>query len=93
MESGIDILEIFVKFLQRLCDWYFYISFLFPLNNEYENSVQAKKFHVIAPTAPREVSRYQITHETSSGSFMKLPEKVSMKLPEKVSLETSLLYP
>ena len=34
-------------------------------------------FYVISPPAPREVSRYQITHETSSGNFMKLPEKVS----------------
>ena len=34
------------------------IPFLSQLNYEYEDSVLVKKFDGIAPTAPREVSRY-----------------------------------
>ena len=56
-----------------------------------EDSVLAKNFHV-APTVSNEGLRCQIYHETSSWSFMKAPEKVSMKLPEKASLKISLPY-
>ena len=61
LEFGIDILRVvFMKFFKMICNTYYEsITFLSPLNYEYEDSVLAKKFDGIAPTPPSEVSRYQ----------------------------------
>jgi len=60
METGMDMLEGGICEHSTKDMWLVLRPFLSPVNHEYEDSVLAYKFDIIAPTAPSEVSRYQI---------------------------------